>query len=157
MTGWIIKITFFSRGPAIAATNVVRSSSSLVELHDSVLHSVTQVGHMCLIALRPAYLYEVNVASGEAGTCMRQDAVLELGYGSVDGSLGDLPDPILDGSLIIGSNLIENLIPVPFEGTEAIKLRLFMWPDYREIVISARGLTVRLEGVPSLEKSPSCS
>jgi hypothetical protein len=137
--------------PMISPTNLG------LELHDSVLHSVMQVGQTCRIALRPAYLYEVNAASGEVGTCMRQDAVLEFDHGSVDGSLGDLPDPILDGSLSVGSKLIEDLIPAPFEAKESVTLKLFLWPDYREIVISAQGLTVRLEGVPAQEKSPPSS
>ena len=123
-----------------------------MELHDSSLDSVVLDGQACLIALRPAYVYEVNVESGELGPCMIVDALLEFDHATVNGVLGNLPDPILDGSLNVGSQLIENMIPAPFESRDAVTMRLFMWPDYREIVVSARGLTVRFDGVPVLER-----
>jgi hypothetical protein len=85
------------------------------------------------------------------------DASLEFDHATVDGVLGDLPDPILDGSLSVGRELIENLIPALFESSDAVTMRLFMWPDYREIVVSARGLTVRFDGVPRLEDRSSSS
>ena len=55
-----------------------------LEFHDSVLHSVTWVGQTCLIALRPAYVYEVNVGSGEFQACMKQDAVFEFDCGRIE-------------------------------------------------------------------------
>lgn len=86
---------------------------------------------------------------------MAVDAVFEFDRGEVEGALGDLPDPILDGSLTVGSDLLESLIPAPFESRAAVTMRLFMWPDYREIVISAQGLTIHLDGVPRPECGPS--
>jgi hypothetical protein len=107
-----------------------------LEFHDSLVDSVSQVGQTCLIALRPAYVYEVDVESGELGPCMTVDAVFEFDHGSVDGVVGDLPNPILKGSLIVGSELIDYLIPAPFDSKDAVTMKLFMWPDYREINIS---------------------
>jgi hypothetical protein len=127
-----------------------------LELHDSSLDSVEFAGQTCLIALRPAYAYEINAESGDViGHCMAVDVVFEFDRGAVDGALGDLPDPILDGSLIIGTERLQSLIPVPFESRDAVTMRLYMWPDYREIVISAIGLMIRFDGVPRLERGPS--
>jgi hypothetical protein len=125
-----------------------------LEFHDSVLNSVTRVGQTCLIALRPACVYEVNVESGEAHTCVKQDAVFEFDFGRIEGILGDLPDPILDGSLGVDLEVIDNCIPVPFDRKGAVMLKLFMWPDYREIIVSAQSVTV-LEGEALLEHMPS--
>jgi ribosomal protein L7/L12 len=134
---------------------MIDKSGFSLELHDSSLDSVVQAGEVCLIALRPAYVYEVNVESGELGPCMIVDALLEFEHVTVNGDLGDLPDAILDGSLLVGSDLLKNLIPAPFESIATVTMRLFMRPDYREIVISAQRLTVRLDGVPRLERSPA--
>jgi hypothetical protein len=136
---------------------VLNKSSFSLEFHDSLLGSLIQTGEACLIELRPAYVYEINVDSDELGPCMIVDASLEFDHATVDGVLGDLPDPILDGSLSVGRELIENLIPALFESSDAVTMRLFMWPDYREIVVSARGLTVRFDGVPRLEDRSSSS
>jgi hypothetical protein len=125
-----------------------------LELHDSAFDSVVHVEQTCLIALRPAYVYEVDGESGELGPCMTVNILFEFDHGCVDGVLGDLPNPILDGSLSVDAQLIEGLIPVPFDGQGAVSMKLFMWPDYREIAISARGLKARLDGVPRLEKNP---
>jgi hypothetical protein len=127
-----------------------------LELHDSSLDSVEFAGQTCLIAMRPAYAYEIDAESGNViGPCVVVDVVFEFDRGAVDGALGVLPDPILDGSLMVGSELLENLIPVPFECRDAVTMRLLMWPDDREIVVSARGLVIRLDGVPRLERGPS--
>jgi len=122
-----------------------------LEFHDSWLELVDQIEETCLIAFRPSYVYELKGESGEIGPCMIVDTKFEFEHCSVEGDLGDLPCPILDGSLCIDSELIKGLIPVPFDGKGAITMKLFLWPDYREIVIAARGLRVRLEGVPQPE------
>lgn len=133
---------------------MIDKSDFSLELHDSRLDSVVQAGQVCLIALRPAYVYEVDAESRELGPCMIVDALLEFENAAVNGDLGDLPDPILDGSLSVGSDLLENLIPAPFESSTAVTMRLFMWPDYREIAISAQRLSIRLDGVPHAERVP---
>ncbi len=126
-----------------------------LELHDSFLDSVEVAGKTCRISLRPAYVYEINAELGDViGPCMEVDVLFESGCGAVDGALGDLPDPVLDGSLHIASEPTPSLIPVPFSSASAVTLKLFMWPDYREIRFSANGLTIRLDGEPRLEKSP---
>ena len=125
-----------------------------LEFHDSVLHSVTWVGQTCLIALRPAYVYEVNVESGEFRACMKQDAVFEFDGGRIEGILGDLPDPILEGSIGVELDVIEHCIPVPFDRRGTVTLKLFLWPDYREINVSAQSVSVRLEGEALPEPMP---
>lgn len=122
-----------------------------LELHDSWLESVEVRGLTLLVPLRPAYVYEINAESGEViGRCMQVDVLLEFDGGVIDGDLGDSPDPILDGSFDVASELIPSLIPVPFKSAGAVTLKLNMWPDYREITISANGLTIRLDGEPHL-------
>jgi hypothetical protein len=109
----------------------------------------------CLIALRPAYVYEINAESGDViGRCMSVDVIFEFDGGAIDGPLRDLPDPILDHSLSVASEVINDLIPVPYNAASRVTLKLFMWPDYREITITARGLSIRLAGEPRLEESP---
>jgi hypothetical protein len=88
---------------------------------------------------------------------MSVDLIFEFDCGAVDGSLGDLPDPILEGSLSVASEAVTDLIPVPFKSASNVTLKLFMWPDFREIIISARGLSIRLDGEPRLEESPPSS
>lgn len=134
---------------------MVSGSSLGLEFHDSVLQSVSQEGQACLIALRPAYVYEVNVGSGEAHTCMKQDAIFEFNDGRIAGTFGDLPAPILDGSLAVDSQVVDGLLPVPFDRDGVITLKLFMWPDYREIIVSARSVAVYLEGDAVPERMPS--
>lgn len=119
-----------------------------LELHDSKLHSVTQVGQHLHIALRPTYIYHASERSVDDLICMSQDAVFEFDDGHLEGDLGDLPDAILDGSLILGSRRIDGLIPVPFHAVGLSSLKLFLRPDYREIAIVGRGLRIRLEGEP---------
>lgn len=127
---------------------MIRRDEFGLEFHDSWLESVRRIWETCLIAFRPSYVYEIDAKSGEIGPCMTVDAKFEFDHGSVNGVLGELPCPILDGSLYVESELIEDLIPVPFDSKGAITMKLFMWPDYRKIVIDAQGLRVQLEGVP---------
>jgi hypothetical protein len=133
---------------------MISEGSLGLEFHDSSLHSVDFAGQKCLIALRPAYVYEVDAHSRDVtGACAVVDVTFELDHVALEGDLGELPTPILDGSLIVGSDLHEGLIPAPFESKENLTMRLYLWPDYREIAISARGLKICLDGVPRPEDS----
>lgn len=84
-----------------------------LELHDSWLDSVDVADQTCRVALRPAYVYEIAVESGDViGPCMEVDILFDFDRSAVDGVLGDLPDPILDGSLDVASEAIPSLIPL---------------------------------------------
>lgn len=77
---------------------MISEGSLGLEFHDSSLHSVDLAGPKCLIALRPAYVYEVDAHSRDVtGPCAVVDVTFELDHVALEGDLGELPTPILDG------------------------------------------------------------
>ena len=129
-----------------------------LELNDARLNSVDIAGGTCRITFRPAYLHELDVESGDTvGPCMEVDVEFIFDCGAIEGALGDLPASILRCSLDVAAETMPRLIPVPFNSATTVALKLLMWPDYREIIISANAITIRLDRGPHADKSTHSS
>ena len=118
-----------------------------VELHDSVVDSITHVGQVVKICLRPAYLHKSVGQPGLAdGIGLVQDLILEFGNGQIEGNIGDLPSDIFSGNLQVGLQTFENMIELPCNIPEAVSLTVFLSPDNRKLSVSGQGLRIHIDG-----------
>ena len=118
-----------------------------IELHDSVLDSVKESGSKITVALRPAYIHKSLGEPGvNDGVVELQDLCFEFASGQIEGTLADLPADILDGELQKGSDRLSNMIALPCEFVGQVRFAVHLYPDYREVIISADGLKITPEG-----------
>jgi hypothetical protein len=121
--------------------------NAAIELHDSVVGSLAHVGQVVQLALRPAYMHKSVAEPGvDDGIGVVQNVILEFDGGQIEGNIEDLPADIFDGDLQVGSQIFDNMIPLPSEVAETVRLTLFISPDNRKLSVSGQGLKVIMEG-----------
>jgi hypothetical protein len=97
-----------------------------IELHDSRIESILQVGTQFVVLLR-AYVHQSEGHPGfDAGSGWIQAIALIFNAGAKEGIFPDFPADIWDGRLRIGSEQQQSLIPIPFHqaGEAVLELRL---------------------------------
>jgi hypothetical protein len=107
-----------------------RQEHSAIELHDSALASVNQVGEGIEIALVPGYIHKSIGACGvDPGTVWLQDILITLEGASLEGQLPEMPCDLSGGALMItGQHISENMLALPLDQSGNITLRLdIMW------------------------------
>lgn len=120
-----------------------------IELHDSVIGSLSIDGSDLKLSLSPAYVHQSLGTPGiDSGDGLVQDAIITIRDGFIEGEAPELPTEILDGECVIGSQTYNNSIPLPLNQDGAVRLVLNVAPDYREIMLSGTHISVRLMGDP---------
>lgn len=64
---------------------------------------------------------------------------------SIDGTLGELPAYIYEGSLLIGTEIQDNILQFPAVYTESVRLSMMLSDDARTVVVAAGGLSIAIE------------
>ena len=106
-----------------------------IELHDSELLSIEQLGGNVQVRLR-AYIHRLPDQPGGPGSGWRQDVALLFGNAVIEMNIADLPHGISDGA-ITGAVELPNIIPLPAEISDALQFeaidlranRLFITAD----------------------------
>ena len=97
--------------------------NSVVEIHDSVLASVSLLGSDLVLHLAPAY---VHCSAGRPGidpaTRWVQDLDLVISDASAESLPSDLPAELSDGSFVVGEARWDNTIPLPLGVTAPVSL-----------------------------------
>lgn len=115
--------------------------NSVIELHDSVLGSLAQVGDSVQVILRPAYVHQsVGKPGVDAGSGFVQNFTLEFGEAQIEGEIGALPSDIFHGEFQAGTQTFPNEIGLPCDWDAAASLVLFLSPDNRRIAITGRSV-----------------
>jgi len=98
---------------------------TMVELHDSTVAEIEKRDGTIIVHLRPAYLHKSRGHPGyDTGDVLVQEARLFFDSASINEGIPDLPCEIMDGSLVVGDQHYENMIPAPLESAGSTKFHL---------------------------------
>jgi len=118
-----------------------------IELHDSVIGSLSSEGSDLKLSLNPAYVHRsIGIPGIDPGDGLVQDAIITIRDGSVAGELPEFPTHILDGECLLGSQTIIDLIHLPLDQEGSVSLVLHVAPDYRKIVMTGKHISIRMIG-----------
>jgi len=100
-------------------------TNSVIELHDSTISAVSQQEGAVIIYFSPAYIHKSKQRPGiDAGTDWVQDVKLTIDDALIHGRMPTLPEDVLDGDVVIGSDEHQNSIPIPLAGVQSITLHV---------------------------------
>lgn len=95
-----------------------------VELHDSEIRCIRREGHDVILELSLYLLVSQGRPGMDRGTGWEQDAELIIS----DARIQQTPDSdymwILDGRVEVGSDTFDNLLPLPFDHSGPVTVRL---------------------------------
>jgi len=119
-----------------------------IELHDSELATVTFAGASAVVSFRPAYLHRsAGRPACDAGSGWLQPATLVISAASVSARI-QLPATVSAGSLRLGAELHENIIPAGGTFAGPIELSLLLTTS-ESLIIRGDHVTISLEGDPT--------
>lgn len=118
-----------------------------IEMHDSECLSIESGEAGDGSVLLDAYVHR---AEGEPGVAPGQGGVqrirMKLEGMCVEGHVGELPANVYEGSLTVGDYLQDNMVPFPAVYSEPVCLRMMLSDDARVIAVSAKKLSIEIEG-----------
>jgi hypothetical protein len=131
---------------------------SAIEIYDSTLASVADNGGRVVIELKPAYIHRSTGTPGvDPGGGWAQDVLLRVENGTIDGSVPQTPCDLWEGSLQVGDQTIENIIPLPLDYQGAVKLTLVAQDESR-VVVRGSAISATPDGEPKfIEEFPGVS
>lgn len=131
---------------------------SAIEIYDSTLASVGDDGGHVVIKFKPAYIHRSTGTPGvDPGGGWVQDAILRVENGTIDGSVPRMPGDLWEGSLQVGNQRVENIIPLPLDYQGAVTLVLVAQDESR-MVIRGSAISAILVGQPRfIEEFPGVS
>ena len=122
--------------------------NSVIEIHDSRLESVEQLGENMILRLSPAYIHKSTGEPGvNVGTGWTQDALVTIEGVSAKRIAEALPVYLSDGTLRIDSKEFSNMIPLPMSRKGSIVLD-FLTTENERISIKGSSIRVELLGEP---------
>jgi hypothetical protein len=122
--------------------------NTIIELHDSQLVGIASQGGTVTVHFQPAGLHKSEGRPGfDPGTYWLQEARLIFADASVSGDFPDLPYNVMDGTLVTGSEHYWDTIPVPFEVTHRVELRLKL-DNIHRVTVVGRGARLEFVGEP---------
>ncbi|MFA6173061.1 MAG: hypothetical protein WC334_03495 [Kiritimatiellales bacterium] len=120
-------------------------SNKAIELHDSKIEAVHQAGDHLEIHFNKAYVYEWSGVLGDNGTGWGQCARFVLYSPFLLGRWPVFPESIKSGVLEVGETVYDNVISLPLDVSEIVKLSLSFFSK-EEVIISASRIEIYLEG-----------
>jgi hypothetical protein len=122
--------------------------NSLIELHDSEVGALAEVGEQVILFFSGAYVHRSpGRPARDSGTGWWQAAALVFAEASVEGEAPQWPAEIWTGELILDGQGSRSMIPIPFVHPGEVALRLHL-SSPAEITIRGRGATLTLLGEP---------
>ncbi|HWB58384.1 MAG TPA: hypothetical protein VG733_02790 [Chthoniobacteraceae bacterium] len=119
--------------------------NEMIELHDSKLVAVSWADGVAVVMLSPAIVHRSEGRPGvDAGTVWWQAAMFTFRTPLISAH-GELPVPVRSGSLHIGDEEHNNMIPATGVFTAAIKLNLDL-TDRDHLIVTADQLLISLTG-----------
>jgi len=118
----------------------------IIELHDSEVAAITEVGSQIVVFFSHAYIHQSEGRPGwDPGSGWSQSAALVFSEAILEGELPEFPAEIWDGTLVVGGDRLNNQIPAPFvhAGEVALRLKVGLPED---LWIRGRGATLTLLG-----------
>ena len=96
--------------------------NNLIELHDSTVVRITRCSDSFVVHFAPAYVHRSQGRPGfDPGTGWVQDVDLVISEFVVESGFTEMPVDLDGGSLRVGTDVFENLIPIPLDVGAAIQ------------------------------------
>ena len=117
-----------------------------IELHDSELASIRPELNDIRFELRPAYIHKsAGIPGTDSGQGGWQDVDIVVRGTTVPRSTSDLPADLDGGSLSVGVEAWNNVIPIPLErnGSTIFELELM---NGRQVTIQSHGVSIAAIG-----------
>jgi hypothetical protein len=129
-----------------------------IEIYDSTLASVMDNGGHVIVDLKPAYIHRsTGTPAVDPGGGWAQDVILRVENGTIDGGVPEMPCDLWEGSLQVGNQTIENIIPLPLDYYGAVKL-ILVAQDESRVVVRGSAISATLVGEPKfIEEFPGVS
>jgi hypothetical protein len=123
-------------------------SNRVIEIHDSVLASVSFSNDEAQLHFSPAYIHQSEgVPSHDAGSGWVQKAILHIRGASMEGAFSEFPVELADGEIRLEENILVNEIPVPLRHSGKFGLRLeAMWHGQQVVSFTGNGAELELLG-----------
>ena len=87
-----------------------------IEFHDSTVAGITPSENSIIVQFRPAYVHRSDGRPGfDAGSGFLQNLDLVLSEAVLKSTFTELPCDLGDGSLSVGNEVFDNLVPHPFD------------------------------------------
>ncbi len=119
--------------------------NEMIELHDSALFAISWADGVAIILLRPVHVHRSEGRPGiDAGTVWLQEAMFTVTNVTINAH-GSLPATIMGGSLAVGAEVRENLIPAAGVLVGKIKLELKL-DNARYFTVDCEQLMITLTG-----------
>ena len=119
--------------------------NEMIELHDSKLVAVSWADGVVVVMLSPACVHRSEGRPGvDAGTVWRQSAMFTM-TDAVVSAHGVLPVTVRGGSLQIGTEEHQNIIPAAGVFSASVKLKLDL-NDRDHLMVTAGQLLITLTG-----------
>lgn len=129
-----------------------------IEIYDSTLTSLVKEGQRVVVDLQPAYIHRSTGTPGvDPGGGWAQDVILVVEQATIDGSVPDLPCDLWEGSLRVGHQTIENIIPLPLDYRGDVQLMLVTQTD-SGVIVRGSAISATPVGEPKfIEEFPGVS
>jgi hypothetical protein len=132
--------------------------NSAIEIYDSTLTSLVKEDQRVIVDLQPAYIHRSTGTPGvDPGEGWAQDVILVVEKGMIVGSVPELPCDLWEGSLRVGHQTIENIIPLPLDYRGDVQLILVTQTD-SGVVVRGSAISATPVGEPKfIEEFPGVS
>lgn len=129
-----------------------------IEIYDSTLTSLVKEGQRVVVDLQPAYIHRSTGTPGvDPGGGWAQDVILVVEQATIDGSVPDLPCDLWEGSLRVGHQTIENIIPLPLDYRGDVQLMLVTQTE-SGVIVRGSAISATPVGEPKfIEEFPGVS
>ena len=117
--------------------------NSLIEIHDSVLTLIETQAKQVKLSIEACIHMSTGVPGVDPGTGWVQNVILTIEDGSFEGNTQSFPCDLMDGTLQINGEFMENEIPIPLDRYGQIVLGLV--PKWSGDRLVARGTHIYLE------------
>lgn len=118
-----------------------------IEMHDSECLAVeineTGRGSVLLRAYVHRTTGEPGISPGDGGV---QQVKITMEGMAIEGTVGELPTYIFEGSLMVGESLQDNMVPFPAEYSLPVCLKMMLSKDARVVAVSGNAAAISAEG-----------
>jgi hypothetical protein len=120
--------------------------NSAIELHDSVISQIHEIGPTVVIEFSPAYVHKSPGKPGvDTGTGWLQSARLTITGAVVSGESPPLPESLWGGSLSLATHEYDILLKVPLNARGQVELNL-EFASGQTILVSGEAIALELIG-----------
>ena len=109
-----------------------------IEIHDSTLDDISVLAGEAVLHYPSVYMHESLGTPGvDAGRGWVQEVLLRIGDATITKSFSEFPAVLLDGHIMLGHAVLDNVIPIPLNFVGAVELRFESWNDEAVVIIGS--------------------